>query len=72
MHDLGFPEDAIEAIAELYTITVIGLYIAETGPIKVEIGKIQGDTLSPLLFLIFIEPLLRWCVQEAGRTNMAA
>ncbi len=68
MHDLGFPEDAIEVIAELYTdaITKIKLYFAETGPNKIERGTIQGDTLSPLLFLIFIEPLLRW-LQSGGR-----
>jgi len=68
MHDLGFPEDAIEVIAELYTdaITKIRLYFAETKPIKIERGTIQGDTLSPLLFLIFIEPLLRW-LQSGGR-----
>ncbi len=32
MHDLGFPEDAIEVIAELYTdaITKIKLYFAGT------------------------------------------
>ena len=61
MHDLGFPEDAIEVIAELYTdaITKIKLYFAETGPIKIDRGTMQGDTFSPLLFLIFIEPLLR-------------
>jgi len=55
-------------IAELYTdaITKIKLYFAETGPIKIERGTIQGDTLSPLLFLIFIEPLLRW-LQSGGR-----
>eukprot|EP00951_Prasinocladus_malaysianus_P014716 scaffold112202_cov19-Prasinocladus_malaysianus.AAC.1 len=23
-------------------------------------GTLQGDTLSPLLFLFFLEPLLRW------------
>ena len=52
MHVLRFPEDAIELIAELYTdaITKIRLYFAETGPIKIERGTIQGDTLSPLLF----------------------
>ncbi len=68
MHGLGFPEDAIEVIAELYTdaITKIKLDFAETGPIKIERGTIQGDTLSPLLFLIFIEPLLRW-LQSGGR-----
>ncbi len=68
MHDLGFPENAIEVIAELYTdaITKIKLYFAETGPTKIERGTIQGDTLSPLLFLIFIEPLSRW-LQSGGR-----
>ena len=61
MHDLRFPEDAIEVIAELCTnaIIKIKLYFAATGPMKIERGTIQGDTLSPLLFLIFIEPLLR-------------
>ena len=68
MHDLGFPEDAIEVMAVLYTnaITKIRLNFAETGPIKIERGTIQGDTLSLLLFLIFIEPLLRW-LQSGGR-----
>ena len=68
MHDLGFPEDAIDVIAELYTdvITKIKLYFAETGLIKIERGTIQGDTLSPLLFLMFIEPLLKW-LQSGGR-----
>ena len=68
MHDLGVPEDAIEVIAEVYTdaITKIKLYFAEIGPIKIERGTIQGDTLSPLLFLIVIEPVLRW-LQSVGR-----
>ena len=68
MHDLGFPEDAIEVIAELYTdaITKIKLDFAETGPLKIERGTIQGDTLSPLRFLILIEPLLR-LLQSGGR-----
>lgn len=42
------------------------LYFAETDPIAIERGTFQGDTLSPLLFLIFIEPLLRW-LQSGGR-----
>lgn len=68
MQDLGFPPDAVHAIADLYTdaVTRIKLYFAETDPIAIERGTIQGDTLSPLLFLIFIEPLLRW-LQSGGR-----
>ena len=63
---MRFPEDAIEVIAELYNdaMTKIRLHFAETGPIKIDRGTIQGDTLSPLLFLIFIE-LLKW-LQSGG------
>ena len=58
MQDLGFPNDAIHVIADLYTdaITKIRLYFAETDSIAIERETIQGDTLSPLLVLIFIEP----------------
>jgi len=31
-----------------------------TKKIPVERGTIQGDTLSPFLFLLYMEPLLRW------------
>ena len=68
MHDLGFTPDAIHVIADLYkdAVTKIRLSFAETNPITIERGTIQGDTLSPLVFLIFIEPLLRW-LQSGGR-----
>ncbi|MGQ3168990.1 MAG: reverse transcriptase domain-containing protein, partial [Hydrogenophaga sp.] len=31
-----------------------------TDPVPVDRGTIQGDSLSPFLFLLYIEPLLRW------------
>ena len=68
MHDLGFPEDAIYVIQDLYNnaTTKAKLTIGTTEPIQINRGTIQGDTLSPLLFTIFLEPLLRW-LQVGGR-----
>ena len=62
MYDLGFPTDAIHVIANLYTnaTTCVKLPGGKTQPILINRGTIQGDSLSPLLFLIFIEPMLRW------------
>ena len=40
--------------------------LAVTDPIELGRGTIQGDIPSQVLFLIFIEPLLRW-LQSGGR-----
>ena len=68
MHDLGFPPDAIEVVTDLCTnaVTRIKLNFAVTEPTELSRGTIQGDIPSPILFLIFIEPLLRW-LQSGGR-----
>ena len=34
-------------------------------------GTIQGDTLSPLLFILYLEPLLRWLNQGGLGYRMA-
>jgi retron-type reverse transcriptase len=37
-----------------------GPYFGKTKLVHIQRGTIQGDTLSPYLFIIFLEPLLRW------------
>ena len=69
MYDLGFPTDAIEAVKHLYTQASTQIRLpsgGNTDPIPVERGTIQGDTLSPFLFLLYLEPLLRWLHVEEG------
>ena len=55
-------------IADLYMGAKTRFMIAggETADIEINRGTLQGDSLSPLLFIIFMEPLLRW-LQSGGR-----
>jgi hypothetical protein len=68
MYDLGIPTDIIEVVKDLYNRATTS-YVTDygpTAPINVDRGTLQGDTLSPFLFLIYMEPLLRW-LQVGGR-----
>jgi len=63
MYDLGFPTDAIDVVKRLYEDANTQVKLPSgvcTGQIPVERGTIQTDTLSPFLFLFYMEPLLRW------------
>jgi hypothetical protein len=62
LYDLGFPTDAIEVVKDLYTDakTQFCTPHGHTKAIAIERGTIQGDSLSPFLFILYIEPLLRW------------
>jgi len=62
MWDQGFPAHAVEVVKGLYTgaTTTILTNFGESAPIDIERGTLQGDSLSPFLFLLFIDPLLRW------------
>jgi hypothetical protein len=59
---LKFPISFIELVMNTFdeaeTLIEIGEAITET--FKVERGTRQGDPISPLLYNIFLEPLLRW------------
>ena len=67
MEDLGFPKDAVEIVGNIYhnsTTSFTGNHFGTTPPITISRGTIQGDTLSPYLFIIFLEPLLRWLEKD--------
>ena len=63
MYDLGFPTDAIYTVRNLYqgaSTKVCLPFGGSTRAIPVERGTIQGVKLSPFLFLLYMEPILRW------------
>ena len=66
MKDLGYPNDTINLIGNIYsqsTTTFIGEHFGKTQFISIQRETIQGDTLSPYIFIIFLEHLLRWSQQ---------
>ena len=62
MQDLLYPRDAVQVVRGLYenAFTQVVTPHRNTPPIKVQRGTLQGDSLSPFLFILYLEPLLRW------------
>jgi hypothetical protein len=60
--DYGFQHSYIAACKQLYSVSNI-YNITMHGnniPLPIYRGTLQGDTISPFLFTILMEPLLRW------------
>ena len=62
MHSLGFPCDALAVVHAMYTgaTTIVALPAGKTAPIPVQRGTLQGNIMSPLLFNLYMNPLMRW------------
>ncbi len=62
MKEYGFQYSYIETCRKLYSTssTYYMTIHGNTDPLHIYGGTLQGDTLSPFLFAIFMEPLLRW------------
>ena len=63
MKDLGYLRDTVELISNIYMNSMTsfhGNHFGTTPPIQINKGTIQGGTLSPYLFIIFLNPLLWW------------
>jgi hypothetical protein len=67
MANLGYPQDAINLIGNIYSNSstiFTGTHFGKTKPVHIQRGTIQGDILSPYLFIIFLESLLRWLERD--------
>ena len=62
MKEYGFQDSYIAACTQLYSAsnTCYMTIHENTVPLSIHRGPLQGDKLSPFLFTIFMEPLLRW------------
>jgi hypothetical protein len=62
MKEYGFQDSYIAACKQLYSASKTNYMTihGNTAPLSICRGTLQGDTLSPFLFTIFMEPLLIW------------
>jgi hypothetical protein len=58
----GIPEEIVKLVDDLYdgATTRVRTPVGTSEPLPITCGTIQGETLSPVLFLLFLEPFLQW------------
>jgi hypothetical protein len=67
LEDLEISLDVVEIVGDIYhnsTTTFTGNHFGSTPAITISQGPIQGDTLNPYLFILFLKPLLRWLEKD--------
>jgi len=69
----GLDENLIALIMDMNTenSTVINTDFGNTDPVQIQRGIRQGCPLSPLLFCLYIEPLLRWIWDQHNGYRMS-
>ena len=63
MEDISYSINAIKLTCNIYTNSITSFHNNHFGtmpPIQINRGNKQGDTLNPYLFIIFLDPLLKW------------
>jgi hypothetical protein len=71
---MGVPSDFTRLVFNLYSRATIQFITphGHTSPVGIRRGTLQGDPLSPLLFDLMVEPLIRWLTASGKVYNIAS